>query len=303
MFETGNPTNTREIIQVEASTLVNSNNRYNSVLTFSPAVNISSNYTIKAAWNEKGIAIINAKDLIIPQKYEQLDRKVYGPFKLQYQAGDFDIDGTSIKFALKAADATLADGSPDPTGTHIQGVPLSEFTFTAHLTIPNADGTQSIWTWHDLEPSGRDNKIKLEFDANTLFVDHQIQGKNKAEVLTPFGLGVDQVSLKPFYAGGDLQNDLSNISLVRSDVHSKYVKPHRHSSKRDGGLLGSRDIQFIDDLARLNLVEGDVTDAVYALLDIINEQARQIDILRSLDGVFRYDAGLFWDDPNIFYDT
>ena len=300
MFETVNPTNTRTITQVQPSLIPTATNTYTSLLTFTPAVNITSTYTISSLWNANGLAIKNTKDLVIPQKYEQLDRKVYGPFKLQYDNTQFTTDGTSIAFSLKATDATLTNGSPDPTGKHIQGVPLDSFTFAAHLTVPNTDGTQTLWSWYNLV--SMNGVITLQFDPTTLFIDHQVQGKNGVEVLTPFGLGVDQVSLMPYFAGGDLQNDLSNISIVRNDNVSKYVIPHAHTNIRDGGLLTSRSIQFADDLLRLN-IDGDVTDAVYALLDLINEQNTQIQLLRALAGTTRYDSGLFWDDPKVFWDS
>lgn len=302
MFESVNPANTREIIQVEASTLENTNNRFNSVLTFSPAINQDGEFTIRSLWDQSGIAIKNAKDLVISQKYELLDRKKYGPFKLSYTNSDFDSDGTSIEFVLKAEDATLADGSPDLTGRHIDGIPLSELTFTIHLTARNQDGTNSLWTWHDVQPLGTNNKIKLEFN-NNLFIDHRTQGKDGAQVLTPFGLGVDQVSLKPTFAGGDLANDLANISVLRSDIKSQYVKPHQHTSERDGGILTSRTIQFADDLARFNLEEADVTDAIYNLLDITLELEEQIELIKSLEGAVRWDRGLFWDSPDTFWDS
>ena len=300
MFETVNPTNTRTITRVQPSLIPTITNTYNSLLTFTPAINITSTYTISSLWNASGLAIKNTKDLVIPQKYEQLDRKVYGPFKLQYNNTQFATDGTSIAFSLKATDATLTNGSPDPTGKHIQGVPLDNFTFAAHLTVPNTDGTQTLWSWYNLV--SMNGVITLQFDPTTLFIDHQVQGKNGVEVLTPFGLGVDQVSLVPQFAGGDLQNDLSNISIIRNDHVSKYVAPHSHLNIRDGGLLTSRSIQFADDLLRLN-IDGDMTDAVYKLLDLINEQNTQIQLLRSLAGATRYDSGLFWDDPKVFWDS
>lgn len=294
MFESINPTNTKSIIQIEGSTLINSNNKYNSVITFSPAINQTSEFTIKSAWSPSGIAIVDKKDLIIPQKYEKLDRQVYGPFKLQYDISDFKIDGTSIKCTLKVTDATFADGSPDLTGTHIQGVPLSELTFTIHLTIKNPDNTSSIWTWNQIQPTGIDNKIVLDFN-DKLFIDHKYQGKNYVEVLTPFGLGSDQIALKPKFAGGDLENDLSNVSVIRSDVVSKYVGVHTHLSDRDGGVLNSRSVLFADDLARLDIPNGDVTDAVYRLLDIIADQQRQIELLRAVEGALHWDSGEKWD--------
>ena len=302
MFESSNITNTRKIIQVESSQIPNTNNRYNSLITFTPATNLTSEFLIKSLWSESGIAIKSSKDLIIPQKYEQLDRKIYGPFKLQYTNNDFKLDGSAISFALKAFDATFADGRPDTSGTHINGVPLSQLTFTAHLTIHNGDNTSSIWTWHNLQPLGTDNLLSINY-SSSLFIDHQTQGKNGVEVLTPFGLGSDQVSLKPQFAGGDLKNDLSNISIIRSDVSSRYTIAHQHTSDRDGGIITSRAVLFADDLARLNLVDGDMTDAIYKLLDIIAAQEAQIELIRALEGVFRWDRGLFYDSLDLFWDT
>jgi hypothetical protein len=302
IYEAVNPTNTREVVQIESSQIPNTNNRYNSVITFSPAVNATSEFLIKSLWSDRGLAIKNAKDLIIPQKYEQLDRKVYGPFKLQYTNNDFKSDGTLISATLKVSDATFADGSPDPSGTHINGIPLSQLTFTAHLTIPNGDQTSSIWTWHNIQPLGIDNRLVFSFN-DSLFIDHRSQGKGGVEVLTPFGLGLDQVNLKPHFAGGDLENDLSNISVIRSDVASRYVAPHHHTSDRDGGVLNSRTVQFADDLARLNLVDGDVTDAIYRLLDIIADQEAQIQLIRAIEGIYKWDKGLLWDQPDLFYDS
>lgn len=303
MFELENPTNTKKIVSLEASLIPNTSNRYNSLITFAPAVNLTSNYLIRTQWSDKGIIVKNTKDLIISQKYEQLDRKVYGPFKLDYKKDDYKTDGTSIRCTLKAIDATLADGSVDHTGTHIQGIPLSELYFTVHLTLPNSDGTTSIWTWHQVQPLGTDNKIVLEFNKN-LFIDHQLKGKDGKEVLTPFGLGLDQVALMPQYAGGDLINDLANISVIRSDVVSPYVLPHKHSNDRDGGILTSKNIIFADDLARFNLSpDSDMTAAIYSLLDTIQEQERQLELLRAVTGIVRYDSGLRWDSPDLTWDS
>lgn len=300
MFETGNPTNTRQVIFAESSSLVNSNGLYNTLLTFSPAISVTSEFTIRALWSDEGVAIFNRKELILPQKYELLDRKAYGPFKLQYSTNDFRDDGTSIAFRLKVTDATFADGSPDSEGIHIQGVPLSELAFTVHLTIPNGDGTSSIWTWHQIRPMGIDNKVVLNYN-DRLFIDHRTQGRNNAEVLTPFGLGQAQISLKPKYTGGDLENDLANVSVLRSDLVSPYVERHDHSNDRSGGLLTSHSVLFADDLARLE--SGDLTNIIYKLLDIIEDQQEQIELIRALEGVVRWDRGLFWDDPNLFWDS
>lgn len=300
MFETGNPLNTRMITQVATNPLPNTNNRYDSLLTFEPPVSTSSEFTIKALWSIDGISIFNRADLIIPQKYEQLDRKIYGPFKLQYTEDDFDTDGTSISFTLKATDATFADGTPDPSGTHINGIPISELTFTLHLTIPNQDGTASLWTWHNVQPSGLSNKIKLSFNEH-LFIDHRIKGRNNAEVLMPFGLASTQIALKPQYAGGDLANDLANISVLRADNSSRYIAAHDHRSERSGGLLTSKSIAFTDELARLE--PGSLSDIIYKLLDIIEEQDRQINLIRAIEGVVRWDRGFYWDDANLLWDS
>jgi len=45
-----------------------------------------------------------------------------------------------------------------------------------------------------------------------------------------------------------------------------------------------------------------MTETVYNLLDIIQEQNKQIELLKAVQGVVRYDAGFFYDDPNIFWD-
>jgi hypothetical protein len=83
-----------------------------------------------------------------------------------------------------------------------------------------------------------------------------------------------------------------------------YVKPHTHTNSRDGGILTSKSILFADDLAKLSLLPGsNMTDVVYSLLDIIAEQNRQIEILKSLEGIYRYDQGYFWDDNNLFWDS
>ena len=303
MFELEDPTNTKQVVSLEASLIPNTSNRYNSLITFVSAVNITSNFIIRTEWSEKGIIVKNTKDLIIPQKYEQLDRKVYGPFKLDYKQEDYKTDGTSIKCTLKATDATLADGSVDKTGTHIQGIPLSELYFTVHLTLPNSDGTKSIWTWHQVKPLGTNNQIVIEFNQN-LFIDHQLKGKDNREVLTPFGLGVDQIALMPEYAGGDLENALANISVIRSDIVSPYVDVHSHANSRDGGVLTSKNIIFADDLARLNLSpDSDMTLAIYSLLDIIQEQAQALELLRAVAGIVRYDSGLLWDSPDLTWDS
>jgi len=298
MFETSNPTNRRQITTATASQIAGSDNLYENIFTFAPAIPTTSTWTVSSIWNPSGLAIFDRTDLTVPQKYEQLDRKLYGPFKLDYSPSDYQDDGTQISFKLKATDATMSDGRPDPTGTHIQGIPLSELTFTVHLTVPNTDGTSTIWTWHQLQPFGLDNKITIGYNQ-FLFIDHRSQGLNGASVLSPFGLGSSQVALKPQFAGGTLRNDLSNISVVRNN-ESRYPIIHDHTSERQGGLLTSRSVRFTDELARLST--GNLTDVIYKLLDLIQEQNQQIQLLRAIEGIVRWDAGFYWDDPNLFYD-
>ena len=302
MFESINKSNTRTVTQLQAQTVANQNNKYTSTIYFTPAVATTGTFSVQSQWSPQGLVVRPMTDLVISQKYEQLDRKVYGPFKLNYTNLDYAQDGTSIAFTLKAIDATLADGSPDPSGTHINGIPLSDLYFTIHLTIISSNNEAQIWTWHQIKPLGVDNKIKLEYNSN-LFIDHRNQGKNKTEVLTPFGTAQNQVNLQPMFAGGDLLNDLQNISVIRSDSLSPYIIPHTHSNDRDGGLLTSKDIQFADDLARLELINPNMTDAVYKLLDIIAEQQRQIALIQALQGVMRYDSNYYWDDPTVYWDS
>ena len=46
-----------------------------------------------------------------------------------------------------------------------------------------------------------------------------------------------------------------------------------------------------------------MTDAVYAMLDIIADQAQQIELIRALEGAIRWDQGQNWDDPDLFWDS
>lgn len=302
MFEAENPLNKKKIIGIESSSLQNSNGFYPSLLTFTSSVDRTSNYIVRTSWSKEGLLIKSALDPILPQRYKEY-QKLYGSFRLDYENQDFSLDGTKINCKLRASDASFADGSVDRSGRFINGIPLSEFTFTIHLTLKNANGSQSLWTWHQVRPSGVDNKIVLEFN-NSLFVDHRNRGKEGASVLTPFGLGVDQVRLMPKFAGGDLENDLRNLSVLRSDIISDYVKPHTHRNERDGGLLDSRSIRFQDDLARLNLdTASDLTDAIYKLLDLVKDQERELALLKAAEGVVRYDRGLKWDAPDLYWDS
>ena len=108
----------------------------------------------------------------------------------------------------------------------------------------------------------------------------------------------------PEYAGGDLENALANISVIRSDIVSPYVDVHSHANSRDGGVLTSKNIIFADDLARLNLSpDSDMTLAIYSLLDIIQEQAQALELLRAVAGIVRYDSGLLWDSPDLTWDS
>lgn len=299
IFETIDPTNKRMVTSLESSTIANQQNLFDSLITFSPAISETGSYTIRSLWSERGLAVTELAKLIIPQKYERNDRKVFGPFSLEVV--DFNDDGTELTCRLDTEEATLVDGSNDNSRQHIKGTHISGIPFTAHLTVVNSDGQSStLWTWHDLYC---DNSGIFKINYNeSLFIDHRVQGRDKVETLTPFGLGRNQIALKPEYLGGDLKNNLANISLIRSDQKTSYIKPHDHTSNREGGLLTSSSIFFRDELARLET--GDMSETVYKLLDIIEDQQKQIDLLRSIQGLIRWDSGsLYYDSADLFWDN
>lgn len=272
--------------------ITSTNGNYKNLFTINPPIYDTSDIIIKSIWNPNGIISFNRKQLLSTKKVENLFRKVYGPFALEFNERDFDRYGSFVRFKINKEDS-------DDNNALLNNIPINKLPFTAHLTVTNDLGVDEIWTWHNIEPT-EDSYIFLDFNEK-LFLDHRNQGRNSTEVLTPFGMGSNQVRLKPEYLGGHLKNDLSNISLLRSDIQSKYVKEHSHQNVREGGVLNSDVIQFNDELSRLNT--GDLNQTIYKLLDLIQEQSKQIQLLKSSQGNvwdsdqedMMWDGEIYWD--------
>ena len=216
---------------------------FDNVLSFDPPLLEDGDYIIETFWDSEQIAITDRRALLSTVEYEHNDRLIFGPFDLDFNDADFDRDGTGISIKLRDTDATFANGTNDTSGTHINGVELSDITFTVHLTVPNNDGiTQTLWTWNGLGADPDTNKIRVEFNSN-LQLECKNQGRNKAAVLHPFGVGINQVALMPKYAGGDLENSLSNLRLVRDDLGAPFATQTTQTTNGTNIGLGATGLQ------------------------------------------------------------
>jgi len=238
---------------------------YDNTVTFVPSITTTDEYIIRTLWQSEGVAVTNRNELIKPVQYEEKDRRVFGPFKMDFNSSDFAKDGSSIVMRLSTnPEATMADGSVDSTGLHLDGVPITSMRFSILLFVPINDIKVDIWRWHHLVPASTDQGIKLEFN-DALSLDTRYKGKNGVPVLQPFGMSTNQVDLRPKYAGGDVENDLSNIVVVRDDFLPSKSLQHNHTSTEEGGVLTSDNITFEDPEARFD--NGSVTDVIYELHD------------------------------------
>lgn len=270
-FNVADPTETREIIDVlSAERTENGAIVYDNTLTFSPSITETGTHTVRAIWDTEGLAVTNREELVSSAQYEHKFRRRFGPFKMAFTGTDFESDGSALTIRFSAnPEATLADGSPDPTGLHLNGIPITDMRFAILLTVTTPDNTTEVWRWHNFVPTAEDNGIKLQFNE-FLALGSRFRGKGGVSVLTPFGTGENQVDLRPKFAGGDIENDLSNIIVLRDDFISNTPPIHNHTSDEQGGQLTSENIDFEDPEARFN--EGNVTEVVYELDDNLRQQ-------------------------------
>jgi len=270
IFNLNDPTDTRNVVDVVTTErTVNNAIVFDNVISFAPSITTSGSYIVRAIWHDTGLAIIHRADIIKTVFYEENDRKNFGPFKMAYNSADFQSDGTSLTIRLDVSEASMADGTPDPSGLHLRGVPIEDMRFAVLLFVPVDGNVVNIWRWHHYVPVATDRGIQLVFNEY-LAPSDRYRGKNGVPVLQPFGVGQYQVDLRPKYAGGDVENDLSNVIVIRDDQNLNTPIIHNHLSDTQGGALTSQNIQFADPLARFTT--GDVTDVVYQLQDNLQGQ-------------------------------
>jgi hypothetical protein len=261
------PLDNREIIDVESllRTAESGAEVFDNVITFSPSITESSTFVVRALWQENGIASINRDSLIRTVFYEKKHRRRLGPFMMTFNSDDYASDGTqlTVRFATNP-EATFADGTVDTSGLHLDGVPIEDIRFAIMLFIPVDNNKVNVWKWHHFVPKVEDRGIKLEFNE-FLSLDSRFRGKNGVPVLQPFGVGQNQVDLRPKFAGGDVENDLSNLVVLRDDFVPNTPPLHNHTSDEEGGVLTSANISFEDPEARFNT--GNVTEVIYQLQD------------------------------------
>lgn len=267
---------TRDVIDIESllRTTGSGADVYDNVITFSPSIVESGTFLVRALWQEDSIAVINRSDLIKTVFYEEKHRRRLGPFKMSYTGDDYASDGTRLTIRLATnPEATFADGTVDSSGLHLDGVPIEDMRFAIMVFVPVDDNKVNVWRWHHFVPSTADRGIKLEFN-DFLSLDSRYRGKNGVPVLQPFGVGQHQVDLRPKFAGGDIENDLSNVLVLRDDYLPNTPPMHNHTSDEEGGVITSENIAFEDPEARFNT--GSVTDIVYQLEDDIQSQLNNL---------------------------
>lgn len=277
IFNEDDNTDTRTAIDVlvETRTLEGGAEVFDNTITFSPSITEDGTYIFRSLWKDEGVAVINKGDsLIRPVFYEEKARSRLGPFKMAYNSDDFASDGSSltIRFATNP-ESTFADGAHDPSGLHLDGVPIEDMRFSILLLVPVNDNKTNIWRWHNFQALPEDQGIKLEFNDH-LALDSRFRGKNGVPVLQPFGVETNQVDLRPQFAGGDVENDLGNIIVVRDDIFARTPVLHNHTSDEQGGILESGNINFTDPEARFET--GSVTEVVYQLQDLLQDQINDL---------------------------
>lgn len=274
MYNTADITEERTIIDVLTTTReVNDITLYDNVLTFTPSVTESGTHMVRAIWNQSGLAITNREMLLSTVDREERVRRVFGPFRMSFTNSDFHSDGTSITIRLASDEASMADGTSDSSGLHLDGEPLHKMRFSILLFVPVDNNKVDVWRWHSLSPSESDQGLVLTFN-DYLALDSRFRGKNNIPVLQPFGTAQNQVDLRPKYAGGDIENNLANLVVIRDDFISKYAKIHNHTSDTEGGILTSENVTFEDPEARFE--SGSVTDVVYQLQDELQETVNSV---------------------------
>jgi len=270
IFNIDDPTDTRKVVDITTTArIVGIATVYDNVITFVPSITTSGSYIIRALWHSTGLAIIHRADIIKTVFYEEFNRKKFGPFKMSYNSNDFQSDGTSMTIRLDVTEATMADGTPDSSGLHLQGVPIEDMTFAVLLFVPVDNNIVNVWKWHYYQPVSTDRGIQLVFNQY-LAPESRYQGKNGVPVLQPFGVGQYQVDLRPKYAGGDVESDLSNVIVMRADQNPRWPLLHNHMGEAQGGNITSQNVQFADPEARFTT--GNITDVVYQLQDNLQGQ-------------------------------
>lgn len=270
VFNEDDTADTRQVIDV-ASVVRDTGTAevYDNTITFSPSITESGTWIVRTLWQSSGVGIVKKVDPIVTLSYENKHRRIFGPFKMTYNNTDFESDGTALTIRFADGEATMADGSADPSGLHLDGVPMENMRFSILLFVPVGDNKTGVWRWHHYIPSASDQGIRLEFNE-FLATGSRFRGKNGVPVLQPFGVGQYQVDLRPKFAGGDIENDLSNVVVIRDDQIPNKPPIHNHTSDEEGGIVTSDDVLFEDPEARFTT--GDVTDVVYQLQDNLQQQ-------------------------------
>lgn len=240
---------------------------YDNVITFTPPVYTTGYYIVKSQWESNYVAVIDERTLVIPTRYEEYHRRYMGPFNVWYRETDFQQDGTSITIRFDEPEAVYSNGTVDTEGLHIMGIPITDIKFSVFLYVVGSNNEVNIWRWNRLTAANSTSGLVLSFNDN-LDYECRYRGKDKAAVLQPFGTASNQVALMPEYAGGDLENNLSNLIVMRDDTVGALVTEHDHSSATEGGTITSDDITFYDPDGRLTT--GSITDVIYEILDSID---------------------------------
>jgi len=238
---------------------------YNNQFEFQPPLSESGDYQLVTEWEPDNIAIVTGSKLVKVLEYDVRHRRLFGPFGMMYGSDDFKQDGTSISIVFQADEASYDDGTPDATGRHIQGVPIQDMSFTVILEVPTTTTNErNVWIWNHLRVATGATALELSFN-DALSLQSRYQGRDKTPVLQPFGVADTQIALKPKFAGGDLENNLSNITVFRDDIVPTGIPEHRHTAT-EGGVLLSDLLQVADPSLRF-APESSVTDALYQILD------------------------------------
>lgn len=270
------PTDTRNVIDVASVQRITGSGAtvFDNLITFAPSITEDSTFIVRALWQENGLASIKRSSPISTVFYEERHRKRLGPFKMAYNSNDFASDGTRLTVRFSSnPEATFADGTTDTSGLHLDGVPIEDIRFAVLLFVPVNDNEVNVWRWHHFVPKAEDQGIRLEFNE-FLALDSRFRGKNGVPVLQPFGVGQHQVDLRPKFAGGDVENDLSNLVVVRDDFVPNTPPQHNHTSDEEGGVITSANIAFEDPEARFNT--GNVTEVIYQLQDNTQDQLNNL---------------------------
>jgi len=238
---------------------------YYNQFEFQPPLTVSGSYSLMTQWEAKNIAVVTGGQLVKTLEYDIRHRRTFGPYQMAYEDDDFRQDGTLINVRFASAEATFHDGTLDASGHHIQGVPMSDMSFTVILEVATTTTNQrNVWIWNHLRVQPGETALELSFN-DALSPSSRYQGRDKVPVLQPFGVASTQIALKPEFAGGDLQNDLGNITIFRDDLVPSNIPEHRHTATEGGTLLS--DLIPVTD-PNLRFAPGsDVTSALYEILD------------------------------------